>query len=257
MPYLIDTHVHLDHPRLAGIMDEVLDFANQNNVTGMVNVGHDLNSSKASVQLTTERKSIWAAVGVHPHSARECLEKDWLKEIEQLASSPGVVAIGEIGLDYHYDNSPREDQRNVFQLQLEIAQRLGLPVIIHQREAAADTLAILRENPLDASGVMHCFSGSVEMAREFIDLNLYIGLGGPVTFKNARKPKEVAASVPMERLLVETDSPYMAPHPHRGKTNQPGYVRLVAEEIAILREKSLAEVAEITTQNARKLFGIE
>jgi len=256
VPFLIDTHVHLDHPRLAGIFGEVLKLARQNNVLKMINIGHNVASSIASTDLAASNDDIFATVGVHPHSARECLEKGWLADIEKMISLPKVVAIGEIGLDYYYDNSPREDQKQVFRLQLDMACRHKLPVVIHQRDAASDMLAILREFTLEYSGVMHCFSGSVETAREFLSHNLHIGLGGPVTFKNAKKPKAVAAAVPLDKLLVETDAPYMAPHPHRGKTNQPGYVRLVAEEIARIRGISLDEVAVATTNNANKLFRI-
>lgn len=254
---IIDTHVHLDHPRLQGDIPGVIAEAKRAGVVRMINIGHDFASSRESVALAKQHPEVWAVVGIHPHSAKDwrgdtlaCLE-NWLKE-------PRVVAIGEIGLDYHYDFSPRPVQQEVFRKQLELAQKLKLPVVIHLREAAQETLNILQEfSPLPRGGVMHCYSGSVELARELVDLGLYIGLGGPVTFTNARKVKEVAAVVPLERLLLETDCPYLAPHPHRGKTNQPAWTALVAQEIAQIRGIKLEEVAKTTWQNANRLFGLE
>lgn len=254
MSHLIDTHVHLDDPRLRRQLSQVLAYAAAMGVARMINIGHNMESSRASLALAREHENIWAAVGVHPHSAKDFTEEDMVR-LENLAKDAKVVAIGEIGLDYHYDHSPRPVQREVFRRQLELARRLDLPVIIHQREAVQHTLECLAEfAPLARGGVMHCFSGSVEVMKSCLDLNLHIGLGGPVTFKNARKPKEVAAAVPLDRLLLETDCPYLAPHPHRGKTNQPGYLPLVAAEIAAIRGVSPAEIAEACWDNARALF---
>lgn len=254
MQYLIDTHVHLDHPRLAPNLEEILTYASRQGVAKMINIGHDLQSSRASVELAAKYNNIKAAVGIHPHAAKD-LDEAVLGEMELLAGGTGVVAIGEIGLDYHYDFSPRDLQRQAFRRQLELAAKLNLPVIIHQREAVRDTLNILKEfAPLPRGGVMHCFSGSVETAQECIKLNMWIGLGGTVTFKNARRAKQVAAGIPLDRLVLETDAPYMAPHPHRGKTNQPGYVVHVAEEIATLRGTAVGQIAKTTSAAAENLF---
>lgn len=256
MSELIDTHVHLDDPRLREQLVQVLDFACQMKVGKMINIGHDLESSVASAALAGEHANIWAAVGIHPHSASE-LDKDSLNQLAKLAEAPKVVAVGEIGLDYHYDYSPRPVQRQAFVAQLDLAAKLGLPVIIHQREAVADTLSILTDaGPLPHGGVMHCFSGSVEIMRQCLDLNLHLGLGGTVTFANARRAKEVAAAVPLERLVLETDCPYLAPHPHRGKTNQPGYLPLIAAEIARLRAIDADQLIAACTENAKTLFNI-
>lgn len=257
MPELIDTHVHLDDLRLYSQLEQVLDFAAINNVTKMINIGHNRESSIASVSLAREHANIWAAVGFHPHSAKD-LDKHCIQLLKELASDPRVVAIGEIGLDYHYDYSPRKTQREAFVVQLELALQLGLPVVIHQREASADTMSILAAaGPLPRGGVMHSFSGSTDTMRECIDLNLSIGLGGPVTFTNAVRPKEVAASVPLDRLVLETDCPYLTPHPHRGKTNQPGYLPIIADEIARLRGMDSVQLIAACTQNAKILFHVQ
>jgi TatD DNase family protein len=167
------------------------------------------------------------------------------------------VALGEMGLDYHWDKSPKDIQKEVFRKQIRLARKVKLPIIIHNREATADILEILKEEKAEeVGGIMHCFSGSPEVARECVNMNFYISLGGPVTFKNAKKPKEVAAEVPLEKLLIETDCPYLTPHPFRGKRNEPGYVKLVAEQIAEIKGLSYEEVAETTTKNAKKFFGI-
>lgn len=257
MSELIDTHVHLDDPRLRGELVQVLDFARKMKVTKMINIGHDMESSIASRVLAEEHAYIWAAVGIHPHSASD-LDKDSLSQLAKLASGTKVVAVGEIGLDYHYDYSPRPVQRQAFAAQLDLAADLGLPVVIHQREAVADTLSILAAaGPLIHGGVMHCFSGSVETMKQCLDLNLHIGLGGIVTFANARRAKEVAAAVPLEMLVLETDCPYLAPHPHRGKTNQPGYLPLIAAEISRLRAMDVEQLIAACTDNAKTLFNIK
>lgn len=254
MPYLIDTHVHLDHPQLAPKLGQVLTHALNQGVSKMVNIGHDLQSSRESVRLAAEYSNIAAAVGIHPHAAKY-LDDSCLAEIERLAAAPGIVAIGEIGLDYHYDFSPRDVQRRAFRMQIALARKLNLPVVIHQREAANDTLEILQEfAPYPQGGIMHCFSETMNTALQCIELNLWLGFGGTVTFKNARQVKAVAAEVPLERLVLETDSPYLAPRPHRGKTNQPGYVLHVAKEIAALRGIPLAQVTQTTTATAEFLF---
>jgi TatD DNase family protein len=193
-------------------------------------------------------------VGVHPHDA-----KTWDAysgpQLKALAKEDKVVAVGEIGLDYHYDFSPRSVQADVFEKQMQLARELSLPVAIHSREATADTLAVLRQFP-DVSGILHSFSGSVETMEILVDMGYYISFNGSVTFKNAKKPVEVAKHVPLERMLIETDCPYMTPVPYRGKRNDPGYVGLVAQKIAEVREMEVGEVEAATTANARKIYSI-
>jgi TatD DNase family protein len=257
MPELIDTHVHLDHPKLWGDLEQVISYAQTKKVTQMINIGHDMASSRASLALASQWKNIWATVGVHPHSAKDMIDSD-LVELEEMAANSRIIAIGEIGLDYHYDFSPRKIQRDVFRRQLELAKGLDLPIIIHQREAVKDTLDLLEASgPWPRGGVMHCFSGSVETMYLCLDLGLHIGLGGPVTFTNARKAKDVAKLVPLDRVLLETDCPYLAPTPHRGKTNQPGYLPLVAQEIARIKSMPVDDIVQSCTTNAKNLFRLE
>lgn len=254
---LFDTHVHLNAEQFNGDLQEVIDRAIAEGVTNMVVVGFDELTIKKAIELAEEYDFIHASVGWHPVDAIDMTPEhlDWLKE---LASHPKVVALGEMGLDYYWDKSPKEIQKEVFRKQIRLAREVRLPIIIHNRDATADIVEILKEeNAGEVGGIMHCYSGSVETALECIEMNFYISLGGPVTFKNAKKPKEVAESIPLDRLLVETDCPYLTPHPYRGKRNEPAYVKLVAEEIAGLKGLSFEEIAEATTQNAKKLFGIK
>lgn len=254
---LFDTHVHLNAEQFNDDLQEVIDRAIAEGVTNMVVVGFDELTIKKAIELAEEYDFIHASVGWHPVDAIDMTPEhlDWLKE---LASHPKVVALGEMGLDYYWDKSPKEIQKEVFRKQIRLAREVRLPIIIHNRDATADIVEILKEeNAEEVGGIMHCYSGSVETALECIEMNFYISLGGPVTFKNAKKPKEVAESIPLDRLLVETDCPYLTPHPYRGKRNEPAYVKLVAEEIAGLKGLSFEEIAEATTQNAKKLFGIK
>ncbi|MEH7887055.1 TatD family hydrolase [Bacillus sp. JJ1609] len=254
---LFDTHVHLNAEQFNDDLQEVIDRAIAEGVTNMVVVGFDELTIKKAIELAEEYDFIHASVGWHPVDAIDMTPEhlDWLKE---LASHPKVVALGEMGLDYYWDKSPKEIQKEVFRKQIRLAREVKLPIIIHNRDATADIVEILKEeNAGEVGGIMHCYSGSVETALECIDMNFYISLGGPVTFKNAKKPKEVAESIPLDRLLVETDCPYLTPHPYRGKRNEPAYVKLVAEEIAGLKGLSFEEIAEATTKNAKKIFGIK
>ena len=252
---LADSHAHIDDERFDADRDEVVARALAAGVSLIVNIGADMASSARSVALAEKYPGIYAAVGMHPHDSQDMKENDY-RQLEQWANHPKVVAIGEIGLDYHYDLSPRPVQKEVFLRQLDLARKTGKPFIIHEREAHADMLDIIRHAALGLNGVFHCFSGSVETAREYLKMGFYISVAGPVTFPKSVKTKEVAKAVPLDRLLVETDSPYLTPQPFRGKRNEPAYVRLVAEEIANLRDISLAELAEVTTANVRKLFNI-
>ena len=252
---LADSHAHIDDERFDADREEVVARALAAGVSLIVNIGADMASSARSVALAEKYPGIYAAVGMHPHDSREMHEVDY-RQLEQWTTHPKVVAIGEIGLDYHYDLSPRPVQKDVFLRQLDLARKTGKPFIIHEREAHADMLDIIRHAASGLNGVFHCFSGSVETAREYLKMGFYISVAGPVTFPKSVKTKEVAKAVPLDRLLVETDSPYLTPQPFRGKRNESAHVRLVAEEIANLRDISLAELAEATTANVRRLFNI-
>ncbi|MEL3959771.1 TatD family hydrolase [Lysinibacillus endophyticus] len=253
----IDTHVHLNADQYEEDLQQVIDRALAAKVEKMVVVGFDRKTIEKAMNLAEIYDFIYAVIGWHPVDAIDCTEED-LQWIEQLAAHKKVVAIGETGLDYYWDKSPKEVQQELFRKQIHLAQKLNLPIVIHNRDATGDVVKILREeNAASVGGVMHCFSGSVETARECIAMNFMISLGGPVTFKNARLPKEVAKEIPLEYLMIETDAPYLAPHPYRGKRNEPSYVPLVAEEIARQKELTVEEVAQATTSNAVRFFNIK
>ncbi|WP_316572783.1 TatD family hydrolase [Neobacillus sp. YIM B06451] len=253
---LIDTHAHLNAEQYEEDIEEVIARAIENGVEKMVVVGFDRPTIEKAIELAETHDFIYACVGWHPVDAIDMTDED-LSWIEELAAHPKVVALGETGLDYHWDKSPRDIQKEVFRKQIRLAKKVKLPIVIHNREATADIVQILKEeNASEVGGIMHCFSGSVEIAKQCVEMNFYISLGGPVTFKNAVKPKEVAAALPLDKLLVETDCPYLTPHPHRGKRNEPSYVRLVAEEISRIKGIPFEDVAKATTENAMRLFGI-
>jgi TatD DNase family protein len=253
---LFDTHVHLNAEQFNEDLEEVISRAKEAGVGKMVVVGFDRPTIEKAMELVEHYDFLYASVGWHPVDAIDMTDED-LAWIEELSSHPKVVALGEMGLDYHWDKSPKDVQKEVFRKQIHLAKKVKLPIIIHNREATQDIVDILREEGAEeVGGIMHCFSGSPEIAQECVDMNFYISLGGPVTFKNAKKPKEVALEIPLERLLIETDCPYLAPHPNRGKRNEPAYVKLVAEQIAELKGVSVEEVEKITTENANKLFNI-
>ncbi len=253
---VIDSHAHLNDKRLAPELPKFLEAARAAGVTGIVNVGYDLASSELAVRQAENYAGLYAAVGLHPHDARHFSEQ-LLEKLQDLALSPAVKAWGEIGLDYHYDNSPRDQQQNAFREQLRMAKQLGFPVIIHDRDAHQDTLSILQqEGPFPAGGVMHCYSASAEMVRDFINLGLYISIAGPVTFRNARRLVDAAAAVPEDRILAETDCPYLTPEPYRGKLNHPSLVTEVVRKLADIRGMDYDTMARITTANACRLFGL-
>ena len=248
-----DSHCHLNDPRLAGMAQESLRTMPALGLCGVLVPGYDLVSSRAALNLV--QYGAVAAVGLHPHDAAKLDE--FLPELPAMLAQPGCVALGEIGLDYHYDNTDRGAQKKAFEAQLDAAVRAAKPVIFHSRDATADVMATLREwAPRLAGGVMHCFSGSVETAHECLDLGLYISLAGPVTFPKAHNLHEVAAYVPADRLLIETDAPYLTPAPHRGEMNLPQYVRLVGEKVAELRGVAAEEIFDLTARNVRELFGL-
>lgn len=259
---LIDTHCHLDFGKFDQDREKVLERALKQGVTTIINPGADLHSSRAAVALAERHEPVYAAVGFHP-TATDGLDKQSLRQLRELAQHPKVIAIGEIGLDYYWPNQPQherkhpcaspETQRAAFRKQLDLAAELNLPVIIHNREADIDVMTGL-EDSRGLTGVLHAFSGDRALAEWAIDLGFYIGIAGPVTFDKAQDLKEIARQVNFQRVLVETDAPYLTPHPHRGKRNEPAYVRFVAQQVAQLRERSLADVARQTTQNAQALF---
>lgn len=253
---LIDSHAHLDDERFDGDRDILIKSLKSNKLELVINIGADFQSSINSIELAKKYDNIYASIGVHPHSASEVTEET-LDKFREMAKEEKVVAIGEIGLDYYYDNSPRDLQRKWFREQLKLAKELDLPVIIHSRDATQETFDIIKEAQ-DGSlrGVLHCFSGSVEVAMEYIKLGFYISIGGTVTFKNARVVKEVAEAVPLDKLLIETDCPYLTPEPYRGKRNEPMFVKYVAQKIAEIKDINFEELAKATNKNTKELFRI-
>ncbi|MFC4768524.1 TatD family hydrolase [Effusibacillus consociatus] len=254
---LFDSHCHLNSDKFdENDILEMIHTARDHNVVQILVPGYDMDSSQRAVELADDWQGLYAAVGIHPNDANGATEEMYQK-LRDWAQLPHVVAIGEIGLDYHWDTTPKEVQFEVFRRQIRLAKEVKLPIVIHDREAHADIVQVLREEGAkEIGGIMHCFSGSWEMAKECMDMNFMISFGGPVTYKNAKRPQEVASKVPLDYLLVETDSPYLTPEPHRGKPNQPLYVRHVAEKIAELRGMEFEEICRITSENAERIFNV-
>lgn len=252
---LFDTHTHLDDARFDEDRNEVIQKIRDAGVMLAVNIGADLKSSKAAVALADQYDFIYASVGVHPEDVMSLAEGD-METLRSLAQHEKVVAVGEIGLDYHYDDVPKDVQKQWFLRQIRLAQELELPYIVHDRDAHADVMEIIRESGY-FRGVMHCYSGSAEMAQELLKLGFYISFAGSVTFKNGKKAQEAAKTIPLERILIETDSPYLTPEPHRGERNDSSMVRFVAAKIAELKGITTAEAARITTENGKRFFNIE
>jgi TatD DNase family protein len=254
---LIDTHAHLDSPKFDNDRAEVIARAQEAGIDTIVNIGFNRETIPSTMALAEQYPFIFAAVGWHPTDAVDMNLEEDLAWIEKLCGHPKVVAIGEIGLDYYWDTSPKEVQHKVFREQIRLARRLNKPIIIHNRDAHEDVVRLLKEEKAsEVGGIMHCFSGSWETAKQCLDMNFYISFGGPVTFKNARVPKEVMERVPLDRLLLETDAPYLAPHPHRGQRNESAYVRLVAETAAQIKGLSLEEISNITSENGHNCLGL-
>jgi TatD DNase family protein len=253
----IDTHCHLDFAPFDGDREAVVKRALAANVTVLINPGADLGSSRRAVEMAERFSQVYAAVGIHPHDAAT-LDETVLQELHRLAQHPKVVAIGEIGLDYYRDLSPRAQQCNALEIQLALAATYRLPVIVHQRDAAQDVLSIVKrwraQHAYHPAGVFHAFSGDLALARQVIALGFYIGIAGPVTYTNARRLPEILPRLPVESLVIETDAPYLTPHPYRGQRNEPAYLPLVARRLAELLHMPLETLATHLTDNARQLF---
>ena len=250
---IIDTHTHIYDERFEEDFDTVMKNIEEQ-MEGIVSIGFDPESSKKSIELANKYSFVHAVIGVHPVDIKK-YNDEVEKELEKLAfTEKKVVAIGEIGLDYHWMEDPEEVQKEGFRKQIELAERVKLPIVIHTREALQDTLDILREYK-NVGGILHCYPGSYEAAKPFLD-RYYIGVGGTVTFKNNRKTKELVKELSLDRIVLETDCPYLTPVPFRGKRNEPGYTKYVAEEIARIKEISVEEVINITTENAKKIYGM-
>ena len=253
---LFDTHAHVNDHAFDADREQLLSSLPEQGVQYLMNVGCSLASSRECVALARKYPYIYASVGSHPDSADE-VNDEVLEEYRRLCKlNPKVKAIGEIGLDYYYEDIPRDVQKKAFTMQLELARELDLPVIVHQRDAHEDGLSIVRQFP-DVTGVFHCYSGSAEMARQLVKLGWYIGFTGVLTFKNARKAVETAQAIPLERIVIETDCPYMAPEPFRGKRNDPGKVFRMAQKLAELRGISEEEARRITLENGKRLYRIK
>ncbi|MGE3153711.1 MAG: TatD family hydrolase [Nitrospiraceae bacterium] len=257
---LIDTHTHLDDPRYDSDREAMIRRAKEAGIEAMITIGCDLVTSRAAVGLTDRYEFVYASIGVHPHEVRH-IEEDWYDEFRKLAGNQKIVAYGEIGLDYHYNNSPPEEQRRRFREQVRLAKELRLPLVIHTREAQEDTIQILREEQASAvGGVLHCFSGDAWLAKDALDLGFYLSFSGILTFQNATMLRDIARTVPADRLLIETDCPYLTPVPHRGRRNEPAFVKYVADQLASLMPGdptgSVEAMARLTSDNARRLFKI-
>ena len=253
---LFDTHAHVNDPAFDADRDDLLRALPEQGIQYMLNVGCCLQSSRDCVALAQKYPYIYASVGSHPDSADE-VNEEVLEEYRKLCKlNPKVKAIGEIGLDYYYEDIPRDVQKKAFYMQMELARELNMPVIIHERDAHEDGFSIVRQFP-DVTGVFHCYSGSAEMAKQLVKLGWYIGFTGVLTFKNARKAIETAQAIPLDRIVIETDCPFMAPEPFRGKRNDPGKVFRMAEKLAELRGISVEEAQRITLENGKRLYRID
>jgi TatD DNase family protein len=251
---IFESHAHYDHEEFNKDRESLFKRFRENNIGYVMNIGSDMRSSRVSIELAKKYPFIYAAVGVHPHEVRDMKEDD-LEILIHYAAYEKVVAIGEIGLDYHYDYSPRSIQKLWFREQLRLAKELELPVIIHSREASQDTFDLIMEAELgEQKGVIHCYSGSAEMALEYVKQGFYIGVGGVLTFKNARRLIETVEAIPLDKILLETDAPYLAPVPKRGQRNDSTFLVYVIEEIAKIKGISTKEVEDITFENGKRLF---
>ncbi len=254
MQGIFDSHCHYDDEKYDEDREQVIAEIQKNGVCNAINIGCDIESSNDSIKLALKYPFMYAAVGIHPHTAAEVGE-GYLDELEAMSANKKVVAIGEIGLDYHYDFSPRDVQQRVFEEQLILANKLNMPVVIHSREATEDTMRLLEK--YKPKGVLHCYTGSAQTAKEVLKLDMYIGFTGVVTFKNARKTLEVIDITPLDRILLETDCPYMAPEPYRGKRSTSDMIEKTAETVAQVKGITAQEMIDIASENTKRLFGIE
>ena len=252
---LFDTHAHLNDPAFDPDREELMNGLAAKGVGLVMNAGCSLESSRDIVNMTAKYPWLYGSVGSHPDAADE-VNEEVIEEYRKLCQNEKIKAIGEIGLDYYYEDIPREIQQKAFRMQMQLAKELDMPVIVHEREAHDDGMRIVKEFP-GVTGVFHCYSGSAEMARQLVKMGWYIGFTGVLTFKNARKAVETAASIPLERIVIETDCPFMAPEPFRGKRNAPGYLYRMAERLAEIRGITVEEAAQATTENAKRLYRME
>lgn len=255
---MFDTHAHYDDRKFEKDREDIIYTAHNSGVNYILNVSVDMSSANRSIELANKYNFMYAAIGIHPHEVCKAQKPDIERLYHLAQSNSKVVAIGEIGLDYHYNYSPKQQQIKWFSEQIELAKRINLPIIVHNREAHNDTLEIIKNHGArDCGGVFHCYSGSREMLRTIMNNNMYVSVGGPITFKNARKLVDVVKFIPLDRLLVETDCPYLAPEPFRGKRNDSSLLKFIIEKIAEIRGVSIEKAIELTTENARTLFGIK
>lgn len=251
---LVDSHAHIQLDAFSADREAVLENARAHGVHSILSIGFDLETSRGAIRLAEQNEQIYATVGMHPHDAKD-FNDETMEIFRTLAAHPKVIALGEMGLDYYRDLSPRSVQKKVFEQQLDLADELNLPVVIHNREAYHDIIPILQARRGNVRGVMHCFSGGVETMRQSLELGFYIGIGGPITYRKSHELQEAARAAPANRLLVETDCPWLAPQFRRGKRNEPAYVRAIAEKIAELRGVTLEDIGTTTSRNFENLFG--
>ena len=255
---LVDSHAHIQGTEYAGDVEAVIARAREAGIDKIIAVGGagEMSSNHEAVALAASYENVYATVGMHPHDAKDVGSEE-LASLRDLTVHPKVIAVGETGLDYYYSHSPHDVQRRVFAEFIQLARQAGLPLVVHERDAAQDAAQLLRsEGRGNLRGVIHCFTGNYQAACDYLDLGFYLSFTGIITFKNAEPLRDVVRQVPLEKILIETDSPYLTPVPHRGKRNEPAYVRLVAEAVAIMKSISLEEVAQITSGNVRELFSI-
>ncbi len=254
---LIDSHAHLNAALFSEDLGNVIQRAKDAGVSKIVNVGFNRETIPGSIAIAEQYDFIYSTVGWHPQDAKDMTDGD-IVWIEELCKHEKIVAIGEIGLDYYWDTSPKDIQQRVFREQIHLARKLKLPIIIHNRDAHQDLLQIMKEEKAsEVGGIMHCFSGSWEIAKQCMEMDFSISFGGPITYKNAKQPQEVLAQIPLDRLLIETDCPYLSPHPFRGKRNEPGFLKIIAESAALIRGIELEQLAYHTSSNANRIFGFK
>lgn len=255
LPLLVDSHAHLDGNRFVNDLDETVGRATANGISHILTIGCDLKSSENSIKVAERYENIFSAVGVHPHDATE-INADALLQLKQMLAQPKVVALGEIGLDYYRDRSPRDIQRNAFRQQIQLAKEVGKPIIVHDREAHEEVIQILQEeNAAETGGVLHCFSGDLNMAKQCLELGFYLSFTGTITYPKNEAVREIIKEIPIDRMLVETDCPYLSPQKFRGKRNEPAYVRYTAEKMAEIKGLTIEDVARVTSRNCHDLFG--